>query len=42
MLVEDQTIQLESKNKRLYQVEESSRSRDGEIENLEGQLRRSQ
>ena len=40
VLIEEQTQSLESKNQRLYQVEEQRNQKDGEIENLEAQLRR--
>ena len=40
VLIEDQTQHLESKNQRLYQLEEMRAHKDTEIENLEGQVRR--
>ena len=40
LLVEEQTQSIESKNHRLYQLEESRAQKDGEIENLEAQVRR--
>lgn len=40
VLIEDQTQHLESKNQRLYQLEEQRAHKDTEIENLEGQVRR--
>ena len=36
VLIEDQTQHLESKNQRLYQLEEQRAHKDTEIENLEG------
>ena len=40
VLIEEQTQHLENKNKRLLVLEDSERTRDSEIQNLEGQLRR--
>ena len=40
VLIEDQTQHLESKNQRLYQLEEQRAHKDTEIESLEGQVRR--